>query len=66
HVDVAIFNMIEILSVNGTFESGSIIEFGLNEGGIGLSPIRVVNNPPHYEAIVSSWSKQLQNENDGS
>ncbi|MGY3718614.1 BMP family lipoprotein [Sutcliffiella cohnii] len=66
HVDVAIFNMIESLSVDGTFESGTIIEFGLNEGGIGLSPIRVVNNPPHYEAIVSSWSKQLLNENDGS
>lgn len=66
HVDVAIFNMIESLSVDGTFESGTIIEFGLNEGGIGLSPIRVVNNPPHYAAIVSSWSKQLLNENDGS
>ncbi len=59
-VDVAIYNTIE-LALNGELEGGSVLQYGLEEGGVGLSEMTYTRHliPREFMETVNEMEAQI-------
>lgn len=59
-VDVAVFNTIE-LAVNGELQGGTVLQYGLEEGGVGLSEMTYTRHivPKAYMDQVAAFEEQI-------
>ncbi|WP_078379413.1 BMP family lipoprotein [Sutcliffiella halmapala] len=58
HVDVALFNVMDEFVASGDFPTGTI-ELGLAEGGVGLSPIRIMNHSTEQQEQLEEWKEKI-------
>ncbi len=59
-VDVAVYNTIE-LGVDGELEGGTVLQYGLDEGGVGLTEMTYTRHivPPEYVDRIEEFEEQI-------